>query len=223
MSKDTILIICAHPDDEILGAGGTAARYAQEGKRVVSIIYSYGEGGNWWMKKGYTRELRMRESKKAADIVGIKDIIFLGLKDLSLKQEVERPEVQEQVEKIILKYKPVKIFTHSRDDVVYADHKAVHDSVINILKKIKYKKDVFAFNIWGKDVRVSKNPKLLVNIKDTFKLKIRALKEFKSQRLLVMWQLLPGIYIRAIKCGFEHKCRFAEKFVSINLDEEPTR
>ncbi|MFC1753269.1 hypothetical protein ACFL96_07735, partial [Thermoproteota archaeon] len=59
-----------------------------------------------------------------------------------------------------------------------------------------------------------------VDVSDTFKLKIKAINEFKSQKVLVMWQLLPGIYFRAIKNGFENRCRFAERFVKINLQEE---
>ena len=219
-SKETILVLCAHPDDEILGPGATIAKYAQEGKQVMTIIYSYGEGGNWWLKKGYTRDLRVRECKKAGAVVGTTETIFLGFKDLALKQEIEKPEVLDQIEQLIKKYRPVRIFTHSEDDIVYSDHKAVHDSVIKVLKKMKYKGDLYVFNIWGKDLRASDKPKLLVDVSETFKLKIKALKEFKSQRLLVMWQLLPGIYFRAIKNGLENKCRFAEKFAKVNLEEE---
>src|SRR5512137_2295312 len=45
--KDTnsVLIICAHSDDQVFGPGGTVAKYAKEGKRVHTIIFSYGEKG----------------------------------------------------------------------------------------------------------------------------------------------------------------------------------
>ena len=218
---ETILVIVAHPDDEILGPGGTIAKYAQEGKKIISIIFSYGEGGNWWLKQKYTQDLRTKESKRAAAIVGCSDTIFLGLKDMSLKQEIEKPEVLDQLEEHIKTLQPSRIFTHSFDDVVYPDHKAVHDSVITVLQRMNYKGDVYTFNIWGKDVRATAHPKLVVDIRDTFKYKIKALKEFKSQRFLVMWQLLPIVYARALKAGFEHKCRFAEKFVHISLKDEP--
>ena len=42
--KNTVLVICAHPDDEIIGAGGTIATYAREGKDVITIIFSNGAG-----------------------------------------------------------------------------------------------------------------------------------------------------------------------------------
>ncbi|MFC1755423.1 PIG-L deacetylase family protein, partial [Thermoproteota archaeon] len=154
--KETVMVLCAHPDDEILGPGGTIARYAQEGKEVIAVIYSYGEGGNWWLKKGYTQDLRVKESSRAGEIIGISGTVYLGLKDLSLKQEIENPEVLDQIEEVIKEYGPMRIFTHSEDDIVYPDHKAVHDSVVTVLKRMKYKGDVYAFNIWGKDIRATK-------------------------------------------------------------------
>jgi len=211
---DKVLILCAHPDDEIIGVGGTIAKYAQEGKTVSAIIYSHGEGSHPWMQKKYTVETRIKESTKAGDIVGLKNTEFLGLKDMSLKQEVMDPKVLKLIETKIKKYKPDRIFTHSGDDVVYPDHKAVHQSVMTILEKIKYKGELFTFNIWGKDVRVSKNPKLYIDISKTFNLKVKALKEFKSQKI-VMWQLIPAVYWRGLKSGLENKCRYAEKFVKI--------
>ncbi|MFA4887817.1 MAG: PIG-L family deacetylase, partial [Candidatus Nanoarchaeia archaeon] len=42
MDKETILVFAAHPDDEIIGVGGTIAKYAQEGKDVIVTIFSDG-------------------------------------------------------------------------------------------------------------------------------------------------------------------------------------
>ena len=41
-----IMVFAAHPDDEVIGAGGTIAKYAREGRQVVSVIFSYGEGSD---------------------------------------------------------------------------------------------------------------------------------------------------------------------------------
>ena len=46
-----MLVVCAHPDDNILGAGGTIAKYSSEGKKVITVIASYGESGNPWLKE----------------------------------------------------------------------------------------------------------------------------------------------------------------------------
>jgi LmbE family N-acetylglucosaminyl deacetylase len=48
--KGTVLVIVAHNDDHIIGAGGTLAKYAQEGKKVRTIIMSYGESSHPHLK-----------------------------------------------------------------------------------------------------------------------------------------------------------------------------
>jgi len=212
--QDTILVICAHPDDEILGAGGTIAKYAQEGKRVLAVIFSYGEKSHWWLQKKFTVEMRVKESRSAGEVVGTYKTMFLGMKDFELAEEIKDRKRLRPIEKIILKYKPSKIFTHSPDDVIYADHKAVWKAVDYVTKKIRYEGDIFVFNIWAKDVRLTKNPKLYIDISDTFKLKWAALKEFKSQRM-ALFQLYPGVLWKALKNGLEHKCRFAESFTKV--------
>jgi LmbE family N-acetylglucosaminyl deacetylase len=212
--KECVMIICAHPDDEILGVGGTAAKYGREGKKVVAVICSYGEKSHWWLKKKFTVEMRVKESKTAGKIVGINDSFFLGLKDLELKEELKRKKKRAILEKLIREHNPSKIFTHSPDDMIYSDHRAVWDAVVNVIKNIKFKGDIYVFNIWAKDVRLSQNPKLFIDVSDTFNLKWRALKCFRSQHL-ALFQLYPGILWRAVKCGVLNKCRFAEVFTKI--------
>ncbi|MFC1741332.1 PIG-L deacetylase family protein [Nanoarchaeota archaeon] len=212
--KETVMIICAHPDDEIIGAGGTIAKYSQEGRRVIAVIFSYGEKSHWWLKKKHTVEMRVKESKHAGEVVGTYQTIFLGMKDFELKEEIKDKKNLEVLEKVITKYKPGRIFTHSPDDVIYADHKAVWDSVERVTEKIRYKGDIYVFNIWAKDVRLSNYPKLFIDISDTFRLKWQALKCFKSQQMYI-FQLYPGVLWKAFKGGIEHKCRFAEVFTKV--------
>jgi LmbE family N-acetylglucosaminyl deacetylase len=213
--KETIMVICAHPDDEILGVGGTIAKYSREGKKVMAVIFSYGEKSHWWLKKKFTVEMRVRESRAAGDVVGTSKTIFLGFKDLELKEEVKKKRNLALLEKVILEYGPSKIFTHSPDDIIYADHKAVWDAVEKVTRRVGYKGDIYAFNIWGKDIRVSKNPALFIDISDTFSLKWNALKCFKSQHMYI-FQLYPGLLWRAFKTGLQNKVRFAEVFVKVN-------
>jgi LmbE family N-acetylglucosaminyl deacetylase len=208
---ETVLIICAHPDDEIIGAGGTIAKYSREGKNVVSVIFSYGEKSHWWMKKKYTVEMRVNECRAAGKIVGTSETVFLGLKDFMLSEEVKKKKNLALLEKVINKYNPSRIFTHSPDDIIYADHKAVWDAVDKVTKRMGYAGDIYVFNIWGKDMRISKNPKLFIDISDVFSVKLRALKCFRSQSM-ALFQLYPGIFWKAFRTGFQNHCRFAEVF-----------
>ncbi len=212
--KETVMIICAHPDDEVLGAGGTIAKYTQEGKKVITVIFSYGESSHWWMKKKYTVEMRVSESKKAGKILGTEETIFLGLKDFDLKNLVQKEKTIDLLQKVFMRYYPDKVITHSPDDIIYQDHKAVWDAVEKVIERLHYKGEVFVFNIWGQDVRVSKNPKLFVDISDTFELKKKALNCFKSQKM-AMWQLKPAVYWKAFKTGRLNGTKYAERFVKI--------
>ncbi len=212
--NDTVMIICAHPDDEILGAGGTIAKYAQEGKRVITVIFSYGENSHWWLQKKVTVEMRVKEAQAAGEVVGTYKTVFLGLKDFELKEEVKNRKRLRPLEKLILKYNPSRIFTHSSDDIIYADHKAVWDAVDYVTNKIKYPGDIYVFNIWAKDIRLSKNPKLLIDISDTFKIKLNALKCFKSQHMAI-FQLYPGMLWKAFRNGLSNRSRFAESFTKV--------
>ncbi len=212
--KETVMIICAHPDDEVLGAGGTIAKYHSEGKKVVAVIFSYGESSHWWLQKKYTIEMRVKECKDAGNILGTDDTIFLGLKDFDLKNEIEDEKNIDLLQKVVMRYFPEKIFTHSPDDIIYSDHKAVWDAVEKVLNRMHYRGDVYTFNIWGQDVRVSKNPKLFVDISDTFNLKKKALKCFKSQHMYI-FQLIMGSYWRAFRLGRMNKTKYAEVFTKI--------
>jgi LmbE family N-acetylglucosaminyl deacetylase len=209
--KDTILIICAHPDDEVLGAGGTIAKYSREGKRVIAVVMSYGEKSHWWLQKRYTVEMRVKESKAAGKMLGIAETVFLGLKDFELKEELSRKRNLALIGKLIMKHSPSKIFTHSPDDMIYSDHKAVWDAVEKVTKRISYAGDIYVFNVWAKDIRLSQNPKLVVDVSYTFKLKLKALRCFRSQHKYI-FQLYPALLWRAFRAGLENHCRFAETF-----------
>lgn len=211
---ETVMVICAHPDDEILGPGGTIAKYSKEGKRVITVIFSYGEKSHWWLKKKHTVEMRVKESHAAGEIVGVDKTFFLGLKDFELKEEIKSRKKLAQLKKIIEKYGPSKIFTHSPDDMIYQDHKAVWDAVDKVTRKMDFKGDIYVFNIWAKDVRLSNNPKLYIDISDTFGTKWRALKCFRSQHKYI-FQLYPGVFWKALRSGFSARCRFAEMFIKV--------
>ncbi len=69
MSKDTILVVCAHNDDQLFGAGGTLAKYVKEGKRVVVVIFSYGELSHPWLKKDSIQKTRLDECEESDKII----------------------------------------------------------------------------------------------------------------------------------------------------------
>ena len=212
--KETIMVFCAHPDDEVIGLGGTIAKYAKEGKNVIVIIFSYGEGSHPWLKKRVTVEIRVSEAKKAGKLLGCRETIFLGLKDTGVKKHGKEMEIEKKIENLLLKYKPSKIFTHSKDDP-WIDHQSVYKIMNNVLEKTKFEGDVYSFDIWNPIKTKERNiPKMVIDITKEFKTKMKALSCFKSQKLSMIL-LYPVIYIRAILNGISVKGRFAEVFYKI--------
>ena len=210
----TILVLCAHPDDEVFGAGATLAKYAKEGRKIVSVIFSSGESANPWLKKEVITEMRKKESRKADEILGISQTIFLDLPDTKVEDSFVKRKLEKKIVKLIKFLKPSKIFTHSIDDP-HPDHRAVYNIAMRIADKIKFRGDIFSFDIWNPvKMKHRDMPKMYVDVSGTFKLKISALKVMKSQKI-TMLNLLPTVYFKAIKTGLLHRCRFAERFVKV--------
>ena len=172
------------------------------------------------MTKKKLLKLRHRESEKAGKILGVKKITNLGLRDMGLTTDAKDPKIRAKLKKMISRLKPEKIFTHAIDDMLYIDHRAVHDCVTTIVKEInaenevKKKLSVYTFNIWTLNVRKRNSPRLVIDISKEMSEKMKALREFKSQKLALI-QLTPVVFIRAILSGFKHDCKYAEEFYKI--------
>lgn len=212
--KESVLVICAHSDDQILGVGGTLAKYAREGKKIIIVVFSYGERSHPWLKKKFTIKMRVKESQEAGKIIGAEKTIFFGLREGKFPEDFVEKEIHDKVYRIIDKYSPEKIFTHSADDPM-PDHAAVNRFVLELCNEINYKGDVYSFDVWN-PIKIKERdvPKLYVDISRTFKIKTQALKCYESQ-WMSMISLLWSVYWRAIRNGFKAHCLFAEVFYKI--------
>lgn len=124
MSKLDLLVITVHPDDAELGAGGTIAKYVAEGKRVGIVDLTQGELGT----RG-TAEIRLQESARAAEILGVAVRENLKLRDGFFSNDEEH---QLAVIRAIRRYRPEVVITNALDDR-HPDHgrasRLVHDSI----------------------------------------------------------------------------------------------
>ena len=222
--KKNVLVICAHSDDQILGPGGTMAKYAREGYDVHTIIFSYGEVSHPHLKLGSIAKIRVKESKEADNIIGGKGVIFLAIKDGQMKQDFTNRKMMPKLKNLILKHNPDKIFTHSSDDML-PDHRFVRKIVLeaydSLHKQKKVFSDVYSFDVWNIwNFKKRKEPYLVVDISKTFKYKIRALHTFKSQINFFSFTYLVNIlyisvYVKAIMNGLKNGCKLAEVFYKI--------
>lgn len=128
---NTALTVAAHPDDEVLGCGGTMARLAEEGWQVHVLILAEGATSRAAARDraGYQAELSdlARAAQAAAAALGIAGVRLLAFPDNRM-DGVELLDVVKQVEAEIARLKPKRIYTHHRDDL-NIDHRVVHDAV----------------------------------------------------------------------------------------------
>ncbi len=215
MKPESILFLCAHNDDQIIGAGGTISKYSKEGKKIITIVFSFGEMSNPLEQDIHTRKTRVLESKKAAKLLGEEELYYLGLKEGRFKEEIEKKKIGEKIAKIIKRVKPSKIFTHSIDDP-HPDHRAVYYFTLDLVEKLNYKGEVYSFNIWNYFINFRKRsqPKLVVDITGTFKDKVEAFKKHKSQWMTMITHMVY-IYYQAIVLGIQNNVKYAEIFYRI--------
>ena len=126
-----VLIVAAHPDDEVLGCGGTIARHAAKGDEVHVVI----------MAEGITSRSSKRDVKHSAeDLSGLAKVAHeanraLGVASLEMlsfpdnrMDSLDRLDVIKAVENIVIRIKPEIVYTHHSGDV-NIDHRIVHEAV----------------------------------------------------------------------------------------------
>lgn len=126
----SILILAAHPDDEVLGCGGTIAKLADAGATVhVAFLADgvYSRAGELIVQQ---EELHIRRmaAQKACDILGVKSVSFGEFHDNRM-DTVALLDVTRELEKLIAEHKPEMVFTHHAGDV-NIDHRRTHEAVV---------------------------------------------------------------------------------------------
>ena len=126
----SILILAAHPDDEVLGCGGTIAKLVDEGATVnVAFLadgFSSREGDE--SNQLLEREMRRGAAKKACDILGVKTVWFGDFPDNSM-DTLPLLQIAKSVEGLVAQFKPDTIFTHHGGDV-NIDHCCLHRALV---------------------------------------------------------------------------------------------
>ncbi|MBT4805532.1 PIG-L family deacetylase [Candidatus Woesearchaeota archaeon] len=210
--RESIIVFGSHSDDFVIGAGGAIANYAQDGKKVTSIVFSHGEKSHPWLKEKVVQDMRSKEALEASDLLGCKtDIYDLG--EMKFLEHYQERGLEKELLKKINKEKPTKIFTHSIEDP-HPDHKAVYQITLDLYEKLDFKPELYVYSVWNPVSFKTNWPSLYVNITKTFSLKLKALKSFRSQKVHVAYPFLLLLF-RAIKNGFKIRTLFAEKFFRI--------
>lgn len=210
-----ILIIVAHPDDEVLGCGGFIAKSIKNGLNVKLVCMADGVSARTQGKVNKKQlEARRLACKNACSIIGLKAIEFYDFKDNQM-DKYPLLTIIKVIEKIIKIDKPKTILTHYYDDL-NIDHQIVNKAIMtasrpetsNSIKKILFF-EVCSSTEW--QINSSFSPNWFEDISPYLKLKLEAMRAYKDE--LKKWP-----HPRSIK-GIEALARWRGAIVGVDYAE----
>ena len=220
------LVIAAHPDDEVLGCGGSIAKWVKAGNKVYVLIMAEGATSR---DENRNRESRMKElsileqsANYAADILGVKSVELLGYPDNRM-DSVHLLDIIKVIENYIKKLQPEIIVTHHAGDL-NIDHQIIHKAVItscrpqpdNSIKRI-LSFEVPSATEWNSPiVDVPFIPNWFEDISDTLAMKVEALNAYQSE--MRKWphpRSIKAIEHLARWRGSSSGCEAAEAFMLV--------
>ena len=217
----TILVIAAHPDDEILGCGGTIAKHVQAGDEVNVAILAEGLTSRDQTRNRENHLEGLSELAKSAQranqILGVASLVMLDFPDNRM-DSLDRLDVTKAVEELIRKYQPEIVYTHHVGDV-NIDHRVIHDAVITACRPLAGNpvKTILFFEVassteWQPPGSAPTfAPNWFVDISDTLNLKLEALEAYASE--MRAWP-----HSRSIK-ALEHLARWRGATISVDAAE----
>jgi len=188
-NKNKILVIAAHPDDEVLGCGGTIAKYAKDSDVYIAIL---GEGVSSRYDQKDEKEKKelialQKQCQKAAKFLGAKDNFFFNFPDNQF-DTVPFLKIVKKIEKIIKRVRPQKIYTHHSGDL-NIDHRITFRAVLTAARPIKNcpVKEIYSFETLSSTEWAFQkmggffSPNVFEDISKSWKKKVKAMQMYKSE------------------------------------------
>jgi len=183
-----ILVVVAHPDDEILGCGGTIARLVRQGYEVSTLILGEGVTSRDDTRNRARRNKEIHTLKTSAiranKAIGVRKVFAYEFPDNRF-DTIALLDIVKVIEKVKAKVKPCVIFTHYKGDL-NIDHQITYKAVITATRPMAGEgvREIYSFQVpssteWSFPVDFS--PNVFFDISKTIKTKVRAIKEYKSE------------------------------------------
>ena len=219
-----ILIIAAHPDDEVLGCGGVIAKESDDGNKVKVVILATGKSSRYKDAPlniaGEIEEL-YKEATAALSILGVhpNDVVFGNFPDQKL-DTIPILDIIHFLKDIIQDYKPDIVYTHHAGDY-NIDHRIVFDASVFVCRPYHgeyYPQELYSFEVlssteWAYQCKNPFNPTVVIDIKNQIDRKKQAILAYKSElREYPHPRSDKGVENLAMKRGNEVSKEYAEAF-----------
>jgi LmbE family N-acetylglucosaminyl deacetylase len=223
--KNKLLIVAAHPDDEILGCGGTAARLIREGYEAYTLILGEGITSRDEKRQRAKRKRELDNLKTeiyaANEVLGVRDVFIYDFPDNRF-DTVPLLDIIKVIEKIKNKVKPDIIFTHYESDL-NIDHQITYRALLTAARPLPDEtvKEIYSFEVlssteWYFPLRFS--PDVFFNISYDMNRKIDAIKKYTSEvKFFPYPRSIEGIKINASYWGTRVGVKYAEAFKLVRM------
>lgn len=216
-----ILLVSAHPDDMEIGMGGTAAKLADQGCALTSLVLTDGRrsANPFALSPETLANRRKEEAQKAATILGIQQVLFFNLPDLKFQQHYD--SAKKQVSEIISQSAPEEIYILHPELDRHVSHQLAGKVVLDVVREGgKSNIAVWAYEVWGLFNRWDR----FEDISGFIGKKLQAISEHRSQLACVPYgEGVAGLNRwRAVFADPQQetvKAAFAEVFVRLSSDE----
>ncbi len=220
-----ILIVAAHPDDEILGCGGTTARLVKGGYEAYTMILGEGITSRDVTRKRKKREEEIAQLKKqiheANNIIGVKDVFIYDFPDNRF-DSVPLLDIVKVIEKVKDKLKPDMLFTHYEKDL-NIDHQLTYRAVMTAARPLPGEtiKEIYSFEVlsateWNFPLTFS--PDYFFDITATIDTKTKAMGKYISElREYPHPRSLKGVRLNAENWGMRVGMAYAEAFKTVRV------
>ena len=171
-----ILLLAAHPDDEVLGMGATIKKLSKKGAQIHLCVVSEGASAQYNDEKMI--KVRRESCIKSSKLLGIKQIKFLDFPDMRL-DSIPNLEINRELEKQIVKIKPKIVYTTPNNDI-NKDHQKVYESTMVITRPFSSVKSVLCYEI-PNIVNIPFYPNVYEDVTKEFHFKLQAFKYYWSE------------------------------------------
>lgn len=186
-----VMVVTPHPDDAEFGVAGTVVQWVRQGKEVIYVVCTNGDKGtsDARIKPEELAKTREAEQLAAANLLGVREVIFLRNPDQGLE---DTPEFRKEIVRLIRMFQPITVVTTDpyRRYLWHRDHRITGQVTLDAV--FPYARDLHSYPdlvregffphkvkevlLWGtEDVNFHSN------ITETFSLKLKALQCHQSQ------------------------------------------